>query len=279
MIQDIEPHKFYNEYEEQQASDNDYVFIFEGTKVILNNKREDVFLKFKDIKEELDENSDIVYLFSIDEMKFFLILNAENFKVFEDKFQVKTSQVFRTIQPKHMAFAGATAFHLYTWYSSNKYCGKCGSVMGHSRTERAQVCSKCGTTKYPQICPAIIVGITNGDKILMSRYAVGHGTYRKYSLIAGFNEIGETLEETVHREVMEEVGLKVKNIRYYKNQPWGLTGGLLVGFFAELDGDDQINMDEEELAEAVWFKREDIPVNESCLSLTNEMIEAFRNKC
>lgn len=278
MIQDIEPHEFHNEYEEKNITDNDYVVMFKGNKVILNNNEQDVFLKYSDVKKDLNEKSDIVYLFSIDEMNFFLILNEDKFDELCDKFKVETSQFFRSIQHKHMALAGATAFHLYTWYSTNKYCGKCGSLMEHSKTERAQVCSKCGTIKYPQIAPAVIVGITNGDKILMSRYALGHGTYRKYSLIAGFNEIGETLEQTVHREAMEEVGLKVKNIRYYKNQPWGFTGGLLVGFYAELDGDDKIKMDEEELSEAVWFKREDIPVNESCLSLTNEMIETFRNK-
>ena len=102
------------------------------------------------------------------------------------------------------------------------------------------------------------------------------GVYKKYALVAGFNEIGETLEDTVRREVMEEVGLKVKNIRYYKNQPWGLSSSLLVGFFAELDGQATVTLDTNELSEATWFKREDIREHNLSISLTQEMIEVFR---
>lgn len=142
--------------------------------------------------------------------------------------------------------------------------------------ERAMICEKCGLVEYPKISPAVIVGVVDGDKILMSRYA--HSVYKKYSLIAGFAEIGETLESTVRREVMEEVGVKVKNIRYYKSQPWGLSDSLLVGFFAELDGSAEIKLDTNELAEAKWFARNDIPYGASAISLTSEMIEAFRNK-
>ena len=94
---------------------------------------------------------------------------------------------------------------------------------------------------------------------------------------AGFVEIGETLEQTIEREVMEEVGLKVKNIRYYKSQPWAFSSSLIAGFFAELDGSDQVTLDENELAEAVWVKREDIPENPIKISLANEMMEVFQN--
>ena len=116
------------------------------------------------------------------------------------------------------------------------------------------VCPECKNIEYPKISPAVIVAVTNGNRLLLSRYA--RGGYRNYALIAGFAEVGETLEDTVRREVMEEVGLKVKNIRYYKSQPWSFSDSLLVGFFAELDGDDTITLEEEELAEAVWFERD-----------------------
>jgi len=121
----------------------------------------------------------------------------------------------------------------------------------------------------------VIVGVTNGEKLLMSKYA--NRDYTRYSLLAGFAEIGETIEETIRREVMEEVGLKVKNPTYYKSQPWGFSDTLLLGFFAELDGDDTITLDEEELAVAEWFTRENIPANDSNISLTSEMIDYFRN--
>ena len=136
-------------------------------------------------------------------------------------------------------------------------------------------CGACGNMEYPKICPAVIVGVTDGDRLLMSKYA--GRAYKNYALIAGFTEIGETVEQTVAREVMEEVGLKVKNIRYYKSQPWAFTDTLLMGFYCDLDGSDAIRLDENELAVAEWFTREEIPEPVSQESLTNEMILRFKN--
>ncbi len=136
-------------------------------------------------------------------------------------------------------------------------------------------CPSCGQMEYPKICPCVIVGILHEDKILVTRYK---GENRgRYALVAGFTEIGETIEETVHREVMEETGLHVKNLRYYKCQPWPYSESLLFGFFCELDGEDKIRLDEQELALAEWVEREDITVEPDDLSLTNEMMLAFKN--
>ena len=129
---------------------------------------------------------------------------------------------------------------------------------------------------FPKIAPAVIVALTHGNKILLTKYAATRD-YKKYALIAGFVEIGETVEETVEREVMEEVGLKVKNLRYYKSQPWSFTDTLLMGFFCELDGEDGITLDTDELAMAEWFEREQMPVEAEDLSLTNEMMMAFKH--
>ena len=103
------------------------------------------------------------------------------------------------------------------------------------------------------------------------------GSYKRWSLIAGFVEVGETFEDTVRREVLEEVGIRVKNIRYFKSQPWGFSDSIMIGFFAELDGSDQLTLQEEEISEADWFCREDIPETPSSVSIAAEMIEAFRN--
>ena len=99
---------------------------------------------------------------------------------------------------------------------------------------------------------------------------------KHYALVAGFNEIGESIEETVHREVLEETGLRVRNLRFYKSQPWVFTDTLLFGFFAELDGSDKITVQEDELSEAGWFHRSEIPEDRTHLSLTGEMMEQFR---
>lgn len=141
--------------------------------------------------------------------------------------------------------------------------------------ERMLYCEECHNMEFPKICPATIIGVIDGSRILMSKYA--GRTYKKYALLAGFVEIGETVEETVKREVMEEVGLKVKNVRYYKSQPWSFSDTVLMGFYCDLDGEDSITLDEEELALAEWFEREEIPVEPSRDSLTNEMIMKFKN--
>ena len=131
----------------------------------------------------------------------------------------------------------------------------------------------CGYTAHPRIMPAVIVGVKNGDSILLTKYRTGI-SYN--ALVAGFTEIGETAEETVAREVMEETGIRVKNITYYKTQPWGIANDLLIGYFCELDGDDRIRMDEHELKYAAWVKREDIELQPDDTSLTNEMMMLFK---
>ena len=120
----------------------------------------------------------------------------------------------------------------------------------------------------------MIVGVIRGESLLLTKYRRG---YAHNALVAGFTEIGETLEETVAREVMEETGVKVKNIRYYKSQPWGMAQDILVGFFCEADGDDKIQMDESELRYAQWVKREEIELQPNNLSLTNEMMRVFKD--
>ena len=146
--------------------------------------------------------------------------------------------------------------------------------MNHSINERALICNNCNNIIYPKINPAVIVLIKDGNRAVLTKYKRGSG---RYALVAGFCEIGETVEETVKREVLEEVGLKVKNIKYYKSQPWSFTDSLLLGFVCDLDGDDTITVDEIELSEARWLYREEIPEFQNNTSLTQELISAFKN--
>ena len=146
--------------------------------------------------------------------------------------------------------------------------------MGKSKVERAMVCPACGNTVYPKICPAVIVAVHDGERLLLTRYK--DRPIKHYALVAGFNEIGESIEETVHREVLEETGARVKNLKFYKSQPWVFTDTLLFGFYAELDGDDHLTVQEDELSEAVWVDRHDVPEDTTGFSLTAEMIEQFR---
>ncbi|WP_034244246.1 NAD(+) diphosphatase [Lachnospira multipara] len=181
---------------------------------------------------------------------------------------------FRTLKNKAMGHALITGFHLYGWYRDNRFCGRCATTLEHDTKERMLKCPKCGNTIYPKISPACIIAVTNKDKILLTKYA--GRTYTNYALVAGFTEIGETMEETVMREVMEEVGVKVKNITYYKSQPWGLSGSVLSGYYCELDGDDTIKLQEEELSVGTWVAAKDIDITDDNTSLTREMILKFK---
>lgn len=144
-----------------------------------------------------------------------------------------------------------------------------------SRTARSACFAvrTAGNLIYPKIAPAILVAVTHGDKLLMTRYQ--GRAYKGYALIAGFTEIGETAEDTVRREVMEEVGLRVKDIRYYGSQPWGMDSNLLMGFYARLDGEAEIHMDRQELSQAGRYRRDEISLRPDGYSLTNHMIQAF----
>lgn len=269
MLQDIEPYQFNNEFREKEPRKDDYLLIFKGEEVLLETSSD--ALRIPTIGN-LCQVKDLIYLFSISECAVYCSLSSVNETT---KMQYKSVQSLRDLMTSWMVFTISTAQHLVKWYDSNRFCGKCGKQMTHSKKERALCCESCDITKYPNISPAVIVGIIDKDKLLMTRYA--DRPYKKLSLVAGFMEIGETLETTIQREVMEEVGLRVKNIRYFKSQPWAFSQSILVGFFADLDGSPEINLDSQELSEAVWLKREEIPVPESMLSLTSEMVEAFRN--
>jgi NAD+ diphosphatase len=278
MIQDIFPHKMHNEFHTDVVpKENDIVFCFEKARLWMKRESDDGFLKVSDLP---DGQQRLTYLFSIDAQAFFLWMPPE--PVQEHAVALCEDGCFvdiRELREKNclsgkMAFAVYTAKHLADWYRDNRFCGRCGQRMEHSKTERAMSCHCCGYTSYPRIMPAVIVGVVNGDELLITKYRTG---FRHNALIAGFTEIGETLEETVQREVMEEAGIRVKNIRYYKSQPWGIANDILVGFYCEADGGATIHMDENELSYAEWTRREDIVLQPDDYSLTNEMMSKFKN--
>ncbi len=276
MIQDIAPHQYDNAYKPEAPDRKSVALYYEEGKCLADLSQDEIrfptFAELEKIKPEIYE--EYTYLFSIDHQKYYLItdLNPELLS----NYNMENTEIFRHEAPRYRAFAGITGYQLYRWYQSRRFCGKCGSRTRMDKKERMLYCEKCGSMEYPKICPAVIIAVTDGDRILMSKYA--GRVYKKYALLAGFVEIGETVEETVRREVMEEVGLKVKNIRYYKSQPWSFSDTLLMGFYCELDGGDKITLDQEELALAEWFDRRDIPEVTSHESLTNEMMMKFKRE-
>ena len=269
MLQDIYPRKIDNQYKNIKPEEDSICIAFNNNAILTNEGEHIIYPKYGEIKYEI---AGYVYLFSIDTVKYFMVdLNCDEILGYE----FVPMRKFRSKKPKVEVFAGMTAYHLYVWYRDNKYCGRCGHVLEHSEDERMLHCDKCNNSVYPKIMPAVIVGVTNGDKILVTRYK--NSQYKGYALIAGFTEIGETAEETVAREVKEEAGINVKNIRYYKTQPWGIAQDLLLGYFCEVDGDDIITIDEDELAVAEWVSRDELEIHYEDISMTNEMIWKFKN--
>lgn len=272
MIQDIAPHVFSNAFTHDLPKMTDHVFIFRDNQLLADLKGEQLALPtFADVPFATEKAQ---YLFRIDETAYFEY-EGEPVQATGAYEYVALGEI-RAAQPQHEAFAVAAGETLHRWYANNRFCGRCGHPTQKSETERAMVCPQCGKIAYPLICPSVIVAVHDGDRLLLTKYA--RGNFKRYALIAGYAEFGEPIEDTVRREVMEEVGLKVKNLRFYKSQPWPYTDTLLMGFFCELDGDDKVTLQEDELGEGTWFRRDEMPEGGSRSSLTGEMIEVFRRK-
>ena len=276
MIQDIAPHHYHNEYKPVAPDKKSFILAYNKERNILLKKDGETMTlpRFEELEGRLSNlYENYIYLFSIDEEHFYLIPELDTSLLSE--YQFETIRFLRIAQPQYLAFAGVTGYQLFQWYSKRRFCGCCGKPMVHDKIERKMFCPSCKNEEYPVLSPAVIVGVTNGDKLILSNYE-GRGDTR-YAMIAGFAEIGETIEETVHREVMEEIGIKVKNLRYYKSQPWSFSGTLLFGFYCDLDGDDTLTVDHSELSMASWFNREDIPDEGDNISLTKEMMMSFKD--
>lgn len=274
MLHDILPKRYHVEYEDYQPKADDIIFVFndEGVfcKIVESNM---IFPKFAEFHDA--HSVKFRYLFSVDSERFFIpdvlsdsVINAP------EGYSVKDAGISRMAGPRYLAFASITARELYEWYTARRYCGRCGKKAIHADNERACICPECGLTEYPKISPVVIVAVKNGENLLVTRYK--DRPYRRYALVAGFGEIGESLEDTVRREVFEETGVRIKNPRYYKSQPWGFSSSLLSGFVCELDGDPEITVDGKELSEALWLPRSEIPEADSDVALTAEMMEMFR---
>ena len=273
MIQDIYPHVFHNVFvPDCQVDPEGLLFRFEGDSLLCAVEGDSVRLPRV---KEMVSTAERRYLFALDDTPCYMGMEgaAGDARSYE---WVQVRALRRRAQgPRELIFAAWTAFQLYNWYRDNRFCGRCGGETVLAADERAVVCPACQRRVYPRIIPAVIVGVTNGDEILMTKYRGRDIPY--YALIAGFTEIGETLEQTVAREVMEEAGLRVKNIRYYKSQPWAIVDDLLAGFYCDVDGSTDIHMDATELKEAVWVRREDVIGQPNDFSLTNEMMLVFRD--
>ncbi len=170
-------------------------------------------------------------------------------------------------------FLAGKAKQVIDWDRTHRFCGQCGSKTKQMEGERAKICPECGFISYPRISPAVIVGVVRDGKLLMAHSTHYSGNF--YSIIAGFLEVGETLEDCVQRELMEEVGIKVKNIRYFANQPWPFPNSLMIGFLADYESG-EITVDGVEIDDAGWYRSSEIPLIPSKVSIARKIIDWFK---
>lgn len=174
--------------------------------------------------------------------------------------------------PDRQFAAAAFGLHLTRWGSGHHFCSRCGGVLQDRRQERARECAACGWVVYPVMSPAVIVAVTRGDRLLLARARRFPG--RMFSVLAGYVEPGESLEDCLRREVREEVGLAIRRLRYVASQPWAFSGALMVGFTAEYAGG-RLQADGEEIVEAGWFAAGELPEIPAPFSLARRLIDDF----
>lgn len=303
MFQDIAPYKFSNDFAWAEPERSDRVLIYRDSQVVVACKNGDDTLHFPSygaleeagvvgpqvVAEQgastLPERIDgikpyALLLFTVGETAYFRCeVNDTALDAFlKGSWELMPIAQLHRHAPQHRAFAGMVGYEYHVWYDTRRFCGRCGNSMAHGIVERMLQCPECGCMEFSRLFPAVIVGIVDPktDRVLVSRYA--GRSFKSYALIAGFSEMGETVEQTVHREVMEEVGLRVTNLRYYKSQPWPPSSSLLFGFFCELDGESSITLDDHELEEAEWIERSELPSDNENYSLTREMMGVLRRR-
>lgn len=164
------------------------------------------------------------------------------------------------------------AFQIVNWDQTHQFCGRCGAQTENLQGENAKICPECGFISYTRISPAIITAVLKDDKILLAHNS--NFPKNRYSIIAGFVEPGETLEECVKREVMEEVGIKIKNVTYFGSQPWPFPHSLMIGFISEYESG-EICVDNYEITDAGWFDVDNLPELPSKMSISMEIIDWY----
>jgi NAD+ diphosphatase len=273
MLHEISPNRFDLGFDNtRSASPEDLILCFEENSILVKSDGDKFFIPQKKDFGVFKLDPKKIYIGELDGNGCFL---ANPLLEIPDGFVYLTPVQIRQKLEKMHKWVVAVGIQLNSWYRDNKFCGRCGGKLSKKHDERALQCGACNNIIFPKLSPAIIVAITKGDRLLLAKNRLSPTNH--YSLIAGYIEAGETVEEAVKREVMEEVGINVENIRYYKSQPWPFSSSLMMGFTAECIGDSEIVLDEKELSDAGWFQASDLPEIPNRDSISGELIRLFRD--
>jgi NAD+ diphosphatase len=247
-------------------------FIFSGYKLLVQAKEEGFSIPFVGDSSQL----------KLDAVRKRCVGNLDGLPCYEAECapdaQAPESMSFEGLRPlfghlddRFFQLAGR-AFQIMNWDRTHQFCSQCGRPARDKDDEMAKICSSCGFVSFPVVSPAIIVAVTRGDKILLAR--ASRFPKQMYSVLAGFVEPGESLEECVRREVREEVGVELTNIRYFGSQPWPFPNSLMIGFTAD-HAEGEIKTDGKEIVEAGWFTAENLPQIPGKISIARRLIDWF----
>lgn len=249
----------------------DKLFIFYKQEIVIKRDNNTYEIPSLNMLLERVETEKFLDLGIIDEFKCFSYITENKIDLPEGYEYKRIRTLFDNINEKTFWLAGKV-FHLSNWRNFSTYCGKCGSKTKSSKKERAQICENCNNIIYPRISPAIIVSVVKKSKILLGRSERFPG--KMYSVLAGFADIGESLEECVKREVYEETNIKIKNVKYFGSQAWPFPDSLMIAYTAEYKSG-EIKIDNDELSDAKWFDQDNLPEIPGHPSIAGKLINNF----
>jgi len=249
-------------------------FVFKSGKLLVTRDAEPLPVPFVSDPNDRDlgVGEDVQFLGRLDGAPCYAAEAGERFPVPEGMEFMGLRHLFADYGELFFRIAGIGS-QLLTWDRTHRFCGACGALNEESSVERAKICPKCGLLQFPRISPAVIVAIVRGDRILLGRGARFRNT-EMFSVLAGYVESGETLEECVQREVREEVGIEVGNIKYFASQQWPFPHSLMIGFTAEYRAG-EITVDGIEILEAGWFTADNLPEIPGKPSIARLLIDWF----
>lgn len=249
---------------------NDKFVVFFGERIAVTGT--EFIWNLDDVSALISQRDDLIYVDVADDASYYLLQMATDPCEFLGA-QLKSLRSLLFSQNELAFTLAGKAAQLIDWYNTHKYCGACGSETSNHNEQRAVVCHSCNRHYFPRINPCAIMLVVDGDRVLLARSARFKSDF--FSCLAGFMEVGETAEETVAREVKEEVGLEVENIRYLKSQSWPFPSQLMLGFIADYKSG-EIVPEPGEIEEANWYHVSDLPnVPAAGISVAGELIQHY----
>jgi NAD+ diphosphatase len=254
-----------------KKNQNSFWFIFFNDQIVLRSDDEKHEIPmYKDYLNYENLVKEKYYMGSYDGIDCYTVLLSETAEI-EGYEIIRLRKSYYTIQEVEFFLAGK-AYQTLHFHHRHLFCGTCGEKTEIKQEEFARICPECKTTFYPQQAPAVIMSVTKENKILLARATRFPGMM--YSVLAGFVEPGESLEDCVRREVREECSIEVKNIKYFGSQPWPFPNSLMVGFTAEYDSG-EIIIDENEIIDAGWYAVDNLPLIPDHVSIARKLIDDF----